>query len=204
MTQSDFIALIVVLAALVIAAITDVRDFKVPNLLTGPLLLLGLLYHAFSSGASGLAASAAGVLLGFSLTVPLYVLGGMGAGDVKLFAAVGAWLGPFATACLFLASSIAAGAYALAVVLLRGDLRATLGRLAALVRRPMALGLHGANVAAVEAEVRSPGRRRRLVPFAAVMAVSFVSLLLWARLQNNPVNQGWERSAPTSAVRGEP
>lgn len=84
---------IVVFLASCWAAVTDVWRFKVYNILTFPLLVSGLLYHLFTGGMSGLGNSTAGLLFGFGTLLMPYVMGAVGAGDVKFFAAIGAWLG---------------------------------------------------------------------------------------------------------------
>jgi prepilin peptidase CpaA len=78
--------------ATIVALFTDVRHFRIPNLLTGPLLLSGLVYAWGLHGLPGLFSSGAGVVAGFIFLLPLYLIGGMGAGDVKLMGALGAWL----------------------------------------------------------------------------------------------------------------
>jgi prepilin peptidase CpaA len=115
----------VVLAASLIAAVTDVWKFKVHNLLTMPLLLSGLLYHGIVGGQAGLGESFLGVLFGFGVLFVFYLMGGMGAGDVKLLAAAGAWLGMPLTFFVFLASASAAGVYAIVLLLLYGRGRET-------------------------------------------------------------------------------
>ena len=82
-------------ALLVIACITDVRSRRIPNALV---LVLALTGFAFSVGmepwSAGLIRAGGGLLLGFAIWILFHVAGGMGAGDVKLFAAAAAWLGP--------------------------------------------------------------------------------------------------------------
>src|SRR5262245_37379138 len=107
------VPVIVVLTAVLVAAVTDIWKFKVYNVLTLPLLAAGLLYHGFRFE---LADSLLGILFGFAALVPLYLVGGMGGGDVKLMAAVGAWLGMPLTFYVFLASSLAAGLYSIGLV----------------------------------------------------------------------------------------
>src|SRR5260370_13531490 len=87
--------------AMIASAVMDGWKFKVPNWLTFPLILsgwaLGLLHNLdWLSGAGGIGASLAGTALGFALLLPIYAIGGMGAGDVKMQMGFGSWIGaPF-------------------------------------------------------------------------------------------------------------
>ncbi len=85
---------LVLLVAMPFALWFDLRYHRLPNWLTLSLLLIGLLAHFFLSGLSGLLNALGGGLLGLLLFLPFYLLNkGMGAGDVKMMAAVGAVLG---------------------------------------------------------------------------------------------------------------
>jgi hypothetical protein len=68
-------------------------------------------------GAAGLAASAAGVVVGFLILIPLYALGGMGAGDVKLLAAAGSFLGPWGALLAGIFTLLAGGALGLGALI---------------------------------------------------------------------------------------
>src|SRR6476659_7129766 len=92
-TQLLTVPTLVVLIAAIVAALTDVVKFKVYNFLTVPLMIAGLVYHGFTGGPSALVGSALGLLLGGGLLMIFFLMGGMGGGDVKLMAAIGAWLG---------------------------------------------------------------------------------------------------------------
>src|SRR5262249_17568070 len=98
-----------------LAAVSDVWMFKVHNVLTVPLLLSGLVYHGVVGGGGALTSSAFGVLFGFGVLFAFYLMGGMGGGDVKLMAALGAWLGMPLIVYVFLVSALAAGLYALLI-----------------------------------------------------------------------------------------
>jgi prepilin peptidase CpaA len=76
-------------ALLVEAAIIDGIKLKVPNWLTFHLAAGGLAFATYTGGGFGLAWSVSGLALGLALLMPLYMIGGMGAGDVKLLAGVG-------------------------------------------------------------------------------------------------------------------
>src|SRR5690242_782668 len=78
---------------LVIAFFTDVRAMRIPNLLTGLFFAAGCGYHLLVYGLAGGLSALAGALAGFVPLLALYLFNGIGAGDVKLFAALGAWLG---------------------------------------------------------------------------------------------------------------
>jgi prepilin peptidase CpaA len=117
---------VVVLAAGVIASWVDLRSRRVPNLLTMPLACAGLLLAAI--GGTGLTVTDAffGCLVGLGVMLPLHILGGTGAGDVKLLAAFGAFLGPAGVLGAFIRMAIVGGVIALGVALHRGRLRETL------------------------------------------------------------------------------
>src|SRR5436305_4187937 len=94
--------LLFVCAALVVAAVIDGWKLKVPNWLTFPLVLsgwlLGICHDAGmldGTGTGGFGASLAGTAVGFALLFPVYSIGGMGAGDVKMQMGFGAWIGAF-------------------------------------------------------------------------------------------------------------
>jgi prepilin peptidase CpaA len=84
-------------ALLIWAAWIDGRQLRVPNWLTYPMVFAGLIYGGVSGGWDGLGHSAIGMCMGLACLLPLYAVGGMGAGDVKLMAGMGAWVGAAAT-----------------------------------------------------------------------------------------------------------
>lgn len=107
------------LLCLVTAFITDIRIHKIPNWLTYPIIVLAIFAYSIINGYQGLIFSTAGLGLGFAVLAPFYAIGGMGAGDVKLMAAVGAALGPVNLFYAFLCTAIAGGIYS-SIVLLSG------------------------------------------------------------------------------------
>ncbi len=104
------------------ACLTDLRTRRIPNVLTFGAALCACVYHLATGGWPGLGSAAAGWAVGLLLFLPLFALRGMGGGDVKLLAALGAWLGPGLTVWLALFSAIAGGPIAIVVALSRGYL----------------------------------------------------------------------------------
>ncbi len=98
---------LVLVAVLAVAVMTDLRSRRIPNLLTFPALGLGLLLNSAFLGLDGLKTSGEAALLALAILLPLYMFKGLGAGDVKLMAAIGALKGPeffiytFAWAAIF-------------------------------------------------------------------------------------------------------
>ena len=77
---------------LIVAAVIDGFELKVPNWVTFPFILSGWVYSTLAFGWEGLGWSLLGTVVGLALLLPAYAIGGMGAGDVKLLAGVGAWV----------------------------------------------------------------------------------------------------------------
>ena len=163
--RPGFELIILVAAYTFAAAITDYKIHKIPNWLTVPTALLGLLYHAVfysanSSPLGGLAFALTGFFVGFFLLMIPAVLGGGGMGDVKLLAALGAWLGWKFILITFGIGSIFAAVIAIAVITITAM---TSGVYAA---KKQYLG------AGVTTTVDAKPRMRRAVSFAVPIALS--------------------------------
>ena len=91
--QLSGITTVALLVMLVSAVMTDVREHRIPNTLVMMVISLGLISQLIMSGVSGLMFWVGGAAMGFLIFLPFYIKGGMGAGDVKLMAAVGSVLG---------------------------------------------------------------------------------------------------------------
>lgn len=113
---------VVVLAVSALACFFDIRTRRIPNILTFGTAALALLFHATASGFGGFTTSVGGWLTGVALFVPFFLLGGMGAGDVKLLGAIGAWLGPAPTVWVALYSAIIGSIMAIVLASARGYL----------------------------------------------------------------------------------
>jgi len=94
----------------------DVRTRRIPNWLTFPAAALGVVAATIAHGGQGTVSSAAGFLVGLALFFPLFALRGLGAGDVKLLGALGAWLGTSVIFGVAFYTSLAGGVLACALI----------------------------------------------------------------------------------------
>ena len=104
------------------ACVTDFRSRRIPNVLTFGASAAAVVFWGVTAGLSGAGWSVAGWAVGCAVFMPWFLLGGMGAGDVKLLAALGAWAGPSAAVWMALYAGIAGGVFAIVVSLARGYL----------------------------------------------------------------------------------
>jgi prepilin peptidase CpaA len=114
--------LITLLALLLASAFTDLKSCRIPNFLTFPSIISAQILYSFASGFDGFLFSTAGMVTGIALLVIPYIMGGMGAGDVKLMGAVGSFLGAKATLEAFIFIALAGGIYSLALILIRRNI----------------------------------------------------------------------------------
>ncbi len=144
---------------LLLAALRDLRTRRIPNHIVATLAVLGIIYSATTLSAAGALRGVEGIATGLACWLPFYLFGWLGAGDVKLFAAAGAWLGP--------AKAIEGSLIA-----------ALLGALLALVWMLRSRGLRGAvetlGIAAtlpgVLSETSSSANRIRSLPYGVAIA----------------------------------
>ena len=108
---------------LVVAAVIDGWKLKVPNWITFPMILTGWVYSFASGGWTGLGWSLLATFFGLALLYGIYMVGGMGAGDVKLLAGIGAWVHAEHTWNIFAATAIVGGIMALCMVAYTGAWR---------------------------------------------------------------------------------
>jgi prepilin peptidase CpaA len=119
----------IAIAVAALACATDLRSRRIPNMLTFGAALGALALHGAGEGVVGLKTATFGWLVGAALFFPLFALGGLGAGDVKLLAALGAWLGPMGALQVAFYSSLAGGVMALVVAMRTGYLSTALRNL---------------------------------------------------------------------------
>ena len=113
-----YLAVIIALGA----ALIDIKSSKIPNYLTFPAMVLGLSYFGYDEGWRGYLSSLAGLGLGMGLFMPLYLLGGMGAGDVKLMGAMGALVGMGLAFKAVIAATLVGGVLSVLTLAIQGQL----------------------------------------------------------------------------------
>jgi len=124
-----------------IGSVHDVRERRIPNFVTGPAVLAGLMLHTISGGWAGLGDSALAGLIAGGIFLIFFLAGGMGAGDVKLMAAVGCLTGLSPLRVVIISTVIAGAVFALAVGIYNGRLRETLRNVGELVAHHRQRGL---------------------------------------------------------------
>ena len=127
-SQSPLVPVIALVIAF-IACLTDLRDRRIPNVLTFGAAALALVFHGLVGGVSGLQSAVLGWIAGTAMFLPFFMLGGMGGGDVKLLAALGAWMGPRDAFYLAIYASLAGGVMAIVVSIGKGYLTTALRNL---------------------------------------------------------------------------
>ena len=126
--STELVSMVLLIGLLGVAVVSDLLHHRIPNMLVLLGLALGLAGQTYSGGVGGLGDSLLGILICFALFLPMYAFGGMAAGDVKLMAMVGTFLGFHFALWAAMFSLIAGGVCGLLIVLVRGQLRQTFGR----------------------------------------------------------------------------
>lgn len=111
-----------------IAAFTDWREHRIYNKLLGPAFLIALFLSVLTNGWTGLKGSLFGALIGFGILLIPYLLGGMGAGDVKLLAVIGTFGGPHFVVSSFLYGALLGGFISAGLLVRRGAFWITIKR----------------------------------------------------------------------------
>jgi prepilin peptidase CpaA len=142
-------AFIALAAGALVATVVDIRERRIPNLLTGSMAAVGLALAATGWSGVSVGASLAGMVAGLLLMLPGHALGATGAGDVKFMAAVGAVLGIHVIVNAFLFTALAGGVLAIAVAMRRRRLRTTISGTSRLIAAPAGARqeIHGATKA---------------------------------------------------------
>lgn len=125
----------VLFSMLILAVVMDMRRYRVKNQLIGAGMAAGLCIRLLESGMPGIIQWAAGIALPFVLLFGLYYISALGAGDIKLFSAIGAILGPCALIKLITASFVLAAMMSMILMIYRKNFRQRFQNLISFLQR---------------------------------------------------------------------
>ncbi len=159
-----------------IGAFWDVRTRRIPNRLTGPSILAGLILHLVLGSWHSMATAALAGLLGGGAFLVFYLAGGMGAGDVKLMTAVACLAGISYVAEILIATALMGGVFAIILALSRHRLKETLANIGVLVAH------HGTSGLRPHSDLNVTNAERLRLPYGLAIAagtgITFCSALM--------------------------
>ena len=164
--------------ALIVAAWIDGRELRVPNWLTFSFIITGWIYSTVTFGWAGLGWSLLGTAVGLLLLLPAYAIGGMGAGDVKLLAGVGAWMYSTHTFYAFVWTTVIGALMALGMVLYHKSMAKHSAQFMSILREIMTI--RDPNQLSEIAAERKPSMM--LLPYGIPMAVGTIAYFAWSGL----------------------
>jgi prepilin peptidase CpaA len=167
---------------LVIAAAIDLWKLKVPNWLTYPMIISGWISALVTVGWDGLWASFVLSLFGLALLLPLYAIGGMGAGDVKMQAGFGSWVGAiyglgagfWIVLYGFCLAAVIGGVIALGMMFWRGDFFQNRKNVSDILRD----WFTSSSVSEVAAKAAERKPRMHLLPYGVPLCIGFIGYLV--------------------------
>jgi prepilin peptidase CpaA len=164
-----------VTVVLILAAVIDGFELKVPNWVTYPFIISGWIYAFVAFGWEGLGWSVLGTMVGLLLLLPAYAVGGMGAGDVKLLAGVGAWILIQNTVNSFCVSAVVGALMAVAMVVARRAWKKHQDQFWLILNEIMVIK-NPEKLAEIAAERKS---RMLLLPYGIPIAIGTIGYFLW-------------------------
>ena len=165
------------LALAVAAAVFDVRQRRIPNWLTYPGIVVGVVLRGMLLGWRGAVGALAGCLLAGGIFLLFYLVRAMGAGDVKLAAAIGSLLGPGDAVVMLLATALSGGVLAIVYTLYRRRMRTTVRNLGAALQFHAWAGVQ----AHPELNLDNPVALRMPYGLAIAAGTLYVFLTMWWR-----------------------
>jgi prepilin peptidase CpaA len=173
----DLFLLFDALAVAVAAAVIDVQQRRIPNWLTYPAIGIGVLLRAYYFGWHGLLTALGGCLLAGGIVFFFYAVRAMGAGDLKLLAALGTMVGPGDALIILMATALAGGVMALIYAAYRGRLRGTLVNVGTVMKFHVSSGLK----AHPEANLDNPDALRMPYGLAIAAGAFYAFVTAWWR-----------------------
>ncbi|MDG2185354.1 MAG: A24 family peptidase [Mariniblastus sp.] len=168
----------------IVAAYIDGKQLRVPNKITYPMIFAGWIYSMISYGVAGdgwymgLLWSLAGTAVGLATLLPAYSIGGMGAGDVKMMAAVGAWVYCWTTFYAFCISAIVGAILAVFMIIFSGEAKKHWNQMFYILNEIMTVR-NPETLSSIAAERKSS---MRLLPYGIPLAIGTVTYFAWMGL----------------------
>lgn len=163
----------ILIPGILVASWIDYSQKRVPNWLNLSLIVVGFIVQGMCFGAQGLATGGWGMLVGFGVLIIPWLMHGMGAGDVKLMAAIGVWLGPALTAYAFILGAGIGALIAMVMIVSTGRLRmacANMGIIVAKCSNPQTLFSEFGSA-------KSFGRTSQLLPYGVPLTAGTLLIL---------------------------
>jgi prepilin peptidase CpaA len=165
----------------IVAAYIDGKELRVPNKITLPMIVAGWVWSSIAYGMAGqgwyygLMWSFAGTAVGLATLLPAYSVGGMGAGDVKMMAAIGAWVHPTITFYAFCVSAIVGAILAVIMVVAAGEGKKHYNQFWYILNEIMTIK-NPETLAEIATERKSS---MRLLPYGIPLAIGTVLFFAW-------------------------
>jgi prepilin peptidase CpaA len=175
LTQLPISLELILIALVLTAAIWDLKSRRIPNWLSLAGIVCGIALNSFLYGLTGAKESLEGMATAFVIYFLLYLVRAMGAGDVKLMAAVGAFVGPGNWFMIFLITAVLGGLIALTVLLLRKRLRKTFDNVLFIVAEMM--HFRAPYIGREELSVKS--QKAFTLPHGAVIGLGCIVFVSW-------------------------
>ncbi len=174
-SERETLSIVAASVYFVLACTTDTFKSKIPNLLNGGLIIAAFALSTASMGLPGFLLSLSGLGLGFGLLLLPYLMGGMGAGDVKALAALGALIGPYDLLHVFVYTGLYGGVIALLHFGFQTDIKERL-RKGWLAFRLLIITKDIHSLGASKTSPKTPSIR---FPYATAIAFGYYSFILW-------------------------
>ena len=191
MITPDHLSALALGAWLLMAAVSDLRSRRIPNRVVAGGMLCGFALQVLAPGGAGLfhfwwgglgaVPALLGLLAGFALFLPLHLLRVIGAGDVKLLAMVGVWLGPQLLLGTTVLTLMAGGVMSIVMMLASGTARRVLGNVRTLLTS-FVVGAHAGHVTTLQSRTTSGVR----MPYALAIAAGTAAQVAWVLTHAHP------------------
>ncbi len=164
---------VILVPATLLASWIDYSQRRVPNWLNAAIAAAGFMFQGYYFGLHGVWTACLGFVVGFGLLIVPWMMHGMGAGDVKLMAAIGAWFGPWLTLISFAAGALIGGVIAVIMIVSAGKARLAYANLATIVGKLQSRE----RIFSEYGSAKSFGTTSALLPYGVPLTIG--SLIVW-------------------------